>query len=468
MERPISRRALLGATVAAGLGVAVTGTVATLYNSGPPPAGPGGRTVSPKGAGYGPLVRDPAGRLALPQGFRYQVLAEEGVTRLESGEFSPSDPDGAAAFPAPDGNGVVLVSNHEIGNSEPHPVPLIEGFVYDPAGRGGTTTIEVAPDGSRVRQYVSLAGTYKNCAGGRTPWNTWLSCEETERVLEKPHGYIFEVDPHDQEANRDPRPIKALGRFPHEAVVVDPETFVMYETEDARRPNGGFYRFTPPADALPLGKGSLRRLADDAGTLEALRATTADGRHIRDLAEVTEIGTVLRTEWVEVPERDAERTSVRRQFGDDEVTRGRKLEGAWWADDGAYVVSSYARAKDGEATNHGGQVWYLDPREQTLTLYLRFAAVDDAGQANDAADGPDNITVSPYGGVLIAEDGRGRPHLLGATPGGEVFFLAQSEPEVKGSEFCGPVFSPDQRLLFTNLQGPGLTFTIQGPFAQGT
>ena len=469
MDRPISRRALLGATVAAGLGVAVTGTVATLYNgngNGTPPrtVGGSGRTASPQGGGYGPLVRDPEGRLSLPEGFRYEVLAEEGVTRLESGEVSPSDPDGAAAFASPDGNGTVLVSNHEVGNEEPHPVPLIEGFVYDPAGRGGTTTIEVAADGSRVRQYVSLAGTYKNCAGGRTPWDTWLTCEETEKVLEKPHGYVFEVDPFDQAANRDPRPIKALGRFPHEAVVVDPDTFVMYETEDARRPNGGLYRFTPPADVLPLGKGSLRQLADDAGTLEALRASTTDGTHVPDLSQITEIGTVLRAEWVEVRDRDARDTSVRRQFDDDEVTRGRKLEGMWWGDDGAYVVSSFAREKDGEAATHDGQVWFLDPREQTLTLHLRFAATDDPSDP----DGPDNITVSPYGGVLIAEDGKGAPHLLGATPGGEVFFLAACEPEVKGDEFCGPVFSPDQRILFANLQGPGLTFAIQGPFSQTT
>ena len=467
MDRPISRRALLGATVAAGLGVAVTGTVATLYNgNGAPPrtVGGSGRTVSPQGGGYGPLVRDPEGRLSLPEGFRYEVLAEEGVTRLESGEFSPSDPDGAAAFASPAGNGTVVVSNHEVGNEEPHPVPPLEGFVYDPAGRGGTTTIEVAADGSRVRQYVSLAGTYKNCAGGRTPWDTWLSCEETEKILEKPHGYVFEVDPFDQEANRDPRPIKALGRFPHEAVVVDPDTFVMYETEDARRPNGGLYRFTPPVDVLPLGKGSLRRLADDAGTLEALRASTSDGTHVRDLSEITDIGTVLRAEWVEVPDRDATDKPVRRQFDDDEVTRGRKLEGMWWGDDGAYVVSSFAREEDGEATTHDGQVWFLDPREQTLTLHLRFAATDDP----DDPDGPDNITVSPYGGVLIAEDGKGHPHLLGATPGGEVFLLAESEPEVEGSEFCGPVFSPDQRMLFVSLQGPGLTFAIQGPFSQAT
>ncbi len=462
---------MLGATVATGLGVAVAGTVGALWNGG----GSGGGTTgaaatrapstSARTAGYGELLRDPAGRLMLPAGFRYEVLAEEGVTRLESGEPSPSDPDGAAVFPALQGSGSVMVSNHEIGSEEPHPVPHVEGLVYDPAARGGTTTIEVSPEGTVVRQYVSLAGTDKNCAGGRTPWNTWLSCEETEKVLDKPHGYVFEVDPYDLEANRDPRPIKALGRYPHEAVVVDPDTQVFYLTEDARRPNGGIYRWTPPQDALPLGKGSLRELADDAGSLQAIRVTTSDGQHVRDLSEAVAIGTVYDVDWVDVPDRDAVDQSVRRQFRDDEVTRGRKLEGAWWGEGGAYIVSSFARAEDGEATTHDGQVWFLDPAAGTLTLYLQFAATE--GDPDDP-DGPDNITVSPYGGVMIAEDGEGSPHLLGATPGGKVFYFAKTGSEVEGGEFCGPVFSEDGRTLFLNLQGPGLTFAVRGPFTEQT
>src|SRR5688572_132671 len=156
-----------------------------------------GGGTAPRAAGYGPLVPDPAGRLSLPEGFRYRMVAEQGVTRLESGEPSPSDPDGAAAFEHPSGSGTILVCNHEIGGDEPFPVPHVEGFVYDRAASGGTTTIEVDADGHPLRQYVSLAGTTTNCAGGRTPWGTWLSCEETEIVLDEPHGYVFEVDPYD-------------------------------------------------------------------------------------------------------------------------------------------------------------------------------------------------------------------------------------------------------------------------------
>jgi secreted PhoX family phosphatase len=472
VSHPVSRRALLGATVAAGVGVAVTGTVAALFNGNGngrgtgTGTGTGHGTGSPPGgvtgqmSGYGPLLPDPDGRLALPRDFRYRVLAQEGITVLESGEPSPSDPDGAAAFASPDG-GIVLVCNHEIGDEGPHPVPHVDGLVYDPAARGGTTTIEIGPDGSPVRQYVSLAGTYDNCAGGRTPWETWLTCEETEKVLDRPHGYVFEVDPFDQRANLDPQPIKALGRFAHEAVVVDPEDHVLYMTEDAAKPNGLIYRYTPPPEALPLGKGSLRRLPRDAGSLGALRASTPAGQHVPDLSVATEIGTTYTVDWVEVPDRDAARRSVRRQFGDDEVTRARKLEGMWWGDGGAYIVSSFARASDGAATAHDGQVWFLDPRAGSLTLHLRFAPTDTPDLA---PNGPDNITVSPYGGVVIAEDGKGRPHLLGATLAGTVFLLAQSEAEVDEAEFCGPVFSADERTLFVNLQGPGLTFAIEGPF----
>ncbi|MFD2091521.1 alkaline phosphatase PhoX [Blastococcus deserti] len=443
----VSRRKFLGG-VAAGAGIVLVGGCRAVF----------GAEAS---AGVGPLLTSD-GLLDLPQGFRYRVLAEQGVTLLESGHVAPSDPDGAAAFPRRDGPGTVLVLNHEVGGNERYRVPHVGGLVYDPAAGGGTTTLVVDPDGTVVRHYVSLAGTEDNCAGGRTPWETWLSCEETENARDRRHGYVFEVDPFDEAANRDPKPIKALGRFAHEAVVVDPAEDVLYLTEDADEPHGCLYRWTAPADVRPLGRGSLRRLADDAGTLEALRASTDDGRHVPDLSEATDVGTTYRADWVPVPDRDAEQLSVRRQFRNDQITRGRKLEGMWWADDGAYVVSSYARTRDGSVHPHDGQVWYLDPRAGTLTLQLRFGVADET---DVEPDGPDNITVSPHGGVIIAEDGRGAVHLLGATVTGETFFLARRNvAEDADEEFCGPVFSADGQSLFANLQGPGYTFMIRGPF----
>jgi uncharacterized protein len=454
-RRRVSRRVFLGATAATGLGVALAGNRGALFGS---------ESSGAPAVGYGSLVKDPDGVLSLPKGFSYRILAQEGETRLDSGEVAPSDPDGAAAFPRPAGSGAILLCNHEIGGDEAYPVPHVGGLVYDRRANGGVTTIEVDDEGNRVAHYVSLAGTHTNCAGGRTPWDTWLSCEETEEILDEPHGYVFEVDPYDMGANRDPRPIKALGRFQHEAVVVDPEEHVLYLTEDAGGPNGLLYRYLPPDEARPLGRGSLRRLADDAGTLEALRASTEDGAHVPDLSAATEVGTTYRADWIEVPDRDAGSESVRRQFDDGEVTRGRKLEGMWWGDDGAYVVSSYARPDDdGSAQRHDGQVWFLDPRAGTLTLEILFAATENQ---DDDPDGPDNITVSPYGGVIIAENGEGQVYLLGATPGGEIYFLARSEDEDDDEEFCGPVFAPDRSMLFANLQGPGYVFAIRGPFVE--
>jgi secreted PhoX family phosphatase len=435
---------------AATLGIALAGDLTGVL---------GGRAMANgRAVGYGPLVTDPNGLLSLPEGFSYEVIAKSGETTLESGERTPSDPDGTAAF-ASRGGGTVLVNNHENSGGEPYPVPRIAGFVYDDTATGGTTNIVVDKNGNRVREYVSLAGTSTNCAGGRTPWDTWLTCEETEEIRAKRHGYVFEVDPFDQDANRDPKPIKALGRFSHESVAVDPRTGVIYETEDASNPNGLLYRWTPPKSALPLGKGSLRELADDAGTLDAMQAYRRSGAFVPDLSSTTQVGTTYRVEWVPVPDRDATTTSTRKQFA--EITRSRKLEGMWWGDNGAYFVASFARFSDGSEAQHDGQVWFYDPKRQTVELKLYF--VYTPGDQDSDPDGPDNITVSPFGGVILAEDGEGKQHLVGSTDSGDVFFFARNElPD--NNEFTGPTFSHDRKILFANIQTPGHVFSIQGPF----
>ena len=456
----LSRRSLFARSAASSASIALAGTVDGLF--GTTAAGASGRG-KPGTAGYGPLVRDPNGILSLPNGFSYKVIAKSGETRLDSGQPTPDDPDGMACFVRDGGNGSVLVLNHEIGGSEDNGVPPLPGLTYDPKARGGTTTIEVDKDGNRLREYVSIAGTHNNCAGGRTPWHTWLTCEETESSPSGStmrHGYVFEVDPYDMQANQDPEPIKALGRYAHESCVVDPETGVIYLTEDAGNPNGLLYRWTPPESALPLGKGSLRDLADEAGTLEAMTAF-AGGRHVPDLSVAKEPGTTYRIEWVNVPDRDATTTSVRKQFTNSQITRSRKLEGMWWGHGGAYFVASFARTSDGSAAQHDGQVWFIDPLEGTIELKLWFAYTPD-DQDTDP-DGPDNITVSPYGGVILAEDGDGRSHLVGSSDSGDVFFFARNE--LPGdSEFTGPTFSNDKETLFASVQSPGHVFAITGPF----
>ncbi|MEU6124423.1 alkaline phosphatase PhoX [Streptomyces sp. NPDC047123] len=424
------------------------------------------------GPGYGPLLPDPEGLLALPAGFSYRVLTHSGRTTLESGEPTPSHHDGTAAFRGPRGT-TLLVNNHELAGPRskwPHPVPLTEGLVYDPAAAGGCTVVEVRPDG-RVAEWVGIAGTTTNCAGGSTPWGTWLTCEETEdragqNGMTKDHGYVFEVDPLDARANRAPKPVKALGRYAHEAVVVDPKRGHLYLTEDASGPNGLFYRWTPP-HGFRHGRGRLRTLADDAGVLKAPTCFDSGGRFVDDLSRATRIGTVYGVDWVEVPDRDARSVPVRKQFADGDVTRARKLEGMWWGDGGAYLVSSFARTES--PLQHDGQVWFYHPGRRTLTLKVLLGVNPDPG-TDGAFDGPDNITVSPYGGLVVAEDGDGVQHLFGATESGRTYPIARNElnagtPEKpEYSEFTGVTFSPDGRTLYANIQTPGIMLAITGPW----
>ena len=459
MSEGLSRRGFLQGTVAAGAGVVLLGAGEVLLTA--PNA-----AAAPAGAGYGPLVADPAGRLALPEGFSYKVVTEAGKTLLESGEPTPSNHDGTGAFKGK-GGATVLVNNHELGDpftETPLPVPHIDGFTYDPGSAGGCTVVETDPDGNRVREWVGVAGTSTNCAGGITPWDTWLTCEETEDLAgtggaTKDHGYVFEVDPFDQEANRDPQPIKALGRFAHEAAVVDPGSGDIYLTEDAGGPNGLLYKWTAP-EGFKKNKGGLRELGPTDGDFGAMVCTDGGGAVVDDLSLATEIGTSYTVKWVPVPDRDARTTPTRKQLKDGEVTRGHKLEGIWWGDGGAYVVTSFAREES--PVPHDGQVWFYEPKKSTLTLRVRFGVNPDPDK-DGAFDGPDNISVSPWGGLIVAEDGEGVQHLFGVTQGGEPFPMARNDMS-GGSEFTGPVYSPDKKVLFANIQTPGLMFAITGPW----
>ena len=452
------------------LGIAVTGSVSALFagcGTGSTSTAPSPATRAapraPAAGGYGPLVADPAGLLDLPAGFRYTVLSREGEP-LRSGEGPvPARCDGMAAFAAP-GGGLALVRNHENRPDTSHGVPRTAGLVYDPAAFGGCTALRL--DGSlAVRtEQVAIAGTAINCAGGPTPWSTWLTCEESEdragtKGYERDHGFVFEVDPFDMARNRDPRPITAMGRFQHEAVAVDPGTGIVYETEDAfDSPFGLFYRYLP--NQPRGGAGSL--LA--GGRLEALRVPD-----VRDLSVVQEPGTVLTgLEWVPVPDPLAAGTPIRLQdIGPRGITHAQKLEGCYWGDDSAYFVASFAKRAEGSAADHFGQVWRYDPAANALVLETRFGPGSDIELPGES---PDNIALSPHGGLMVCEDGSGGQHVYGVDRTGGVYAMARNrqvivdDGEESFGEFAGVTFSPDGSTLFVNVYEPGTTFAITGPW----
>ncbi|KOG54255.1 Tat pathway signal sequence domain protein [Streptomyces griseoflavus] len=449
-----TRRQVLARTGAVGVSIAFAGSVTELFTG----------TAAAHGAGrhgYGPLVPDPAGLLDLPKGFRYRVLSREGAP-LPSGEGRiPGNHDGMAAFPGRHGR-VHLVRNHENRRKSRVPVPAVDGLTYDPAGEGGCTALELDRHQRVLSERVAIAGTSTNCAGGPTPWHTWLTCEETELRAgqdgyTKDHGFVFEVDPYD------PRrtgavPLTALGRFQHEAVAIDPRNGTVYETEDAfDKPFGLFYRFRP---ARPLGgRGSLRA----GGRLQALRVPD-----VNDLSAVQETGTRFdHVEWVDVPDPLARQTPVRFQdFGPRGITHAQKLEGCYSGGSCVYFVSSFARSADGSAADHYGQVWRYDPDARRLTLVVVFGPDTDVQLPGES---PDNICLAPGGGLMVCEDGDGAQYVFGLTRRGTVYPVARGRQNIgtpqkpEWGEFAGVTFSPDQRTMYVNCYTPGTTFAVTGP-----
>ncbi|MEU7081652.1 alkaline phosphatase PhoX [Streptomyces sp. NPDC046409] len=452
-RRLATRRQVLAGSAATAASVAFTGAFTELFSG----------TADARGhSGYGPLVPDPDGLLDLPKGFRYRVLSREGDP-LRSGEgLVPSNHDGMAAFAGSHGR-VHLVRNHENRVTGRIAVPTVEGLTYDPMGKGGCTALELDGRGHVRGERVAIAGTAVNCAGGPTPWNTWLTCEETEdkagtNGYTKDHGFVFEVD------GADPRrtgavPLTAMGRFQHEAVAIDPRNGIVYETEDAfEKPFGLFYRFLPER---PLGgRGSLRA----GGALEAMRVPG-----VPDLSVIQETGATFdRIEWVPVPDPQAARTPIRHQdFGPKGITHAQKLEGCYWGGSSVYFVSSFAHSAEGSAADHFGQVWRYEPKRRRLTLVIVFGPHTDVQLPGES---PDNICLAAGGGLMVCEDGGGAQHVLGVTRRGEVYAMARgaqnigTDEEPEWGEFAGVTFSPDGATMFVNCYTPGTTFAVTGPW----
>ena len=455
-----------------------------------------------------PVADDATGLelLRLPEGFRYTSLGWAGDA-MNDGAVTPDRHDGMAVVDVDPATGALtLMRNHERGPIPAGgPAPRLGGPgtpVYDDLaipgaidGIGGGTTAITVRDGELVDARGTLAGTIVNCAGGATPWGSWLSCEEA--VLSDPdgafaarfgrpalsHGYVFEV-PAPRLGTASARPIVGMGRMKHEAVAVDPQDGTVYLTED-NGPHSGFYRYRPTDRSGRIGSLAA------GGALEMLKVTGRDGADLRAPLQ----GEQFRVEWVPIAEPDADPESlveaapglpILRGVGrSGPYLQGEALGGARFArGEGCFEHAGVVYMVDTAGGAAGkGVVWAYEPASGTLTAL-------SVSPGQETANHPDNITVSPRGGILTCEDGGSFTNaegdfvgarLLAICPRGNVTTFAENNTRIdaplrdrpsiepgdyRAGEFTGACFSPKGTTLFVNLQNPGITVAITGPFGR--
>ena len=429
------RRQFLRATGTAFAALAASGCVRT------------GLASASAAAGYGPLVPDPAGLIDLPAGFSYRVISSLGEAMSDGGTV-PDAADGMGCFDLGGGK-LALVRNHEL--QVQHDGGGASGLAYDTVARsliplpGGTTTLVLDAGTLAVeRQFRSLAGTIRNCAGGITPWGSWLTCEEnTQKAggrINKVHGWVFEV-PASATGPVDPVPLKAMGRFNHEAACVDPATGAVYQTED--RDDSLLYRFLPRERGNLAAGGRLQALAIDG---------VPDTRNWDAATFAPHSWQAVR--WIDLDNVEAPEDDLRKRGAAAGATLFARGEGMWMGEGELY----FACTSGGAAKL--GQIFRLRPQSSGADRLQLFFESTDIAQFNYG----DNLTVAPNGHLIVCEDAYSDTvanRLIGLTPAGDPYPLALLRAQ---TELAGACFSPDGKWLFVNAYSPTRTLAITGPW----
>ncbi len=424
-----------------------------------------GRNSTPKNSipAYGPLIEDPNDLLNLPEGFSYKVISQLG-DKMSDGWVVPDRADGMGCSPL-EGSKVALIRNHELkkkhvsegafGEEIPKGLSVYDTHTNGRILPGGTSTIIYdMVTGERVNEFLSLVGTIRNCSGGVTPWGSWLTCEEDVTNAgdnaHKDHGYVFEV-PATQTGLVEPVPLKAMGRFNHEAAAVDPRTGIVYLTED--RDDSLFYRF------IPNVKGKLA----EGGKLQALMLQKGKGLETHNWREENmKLGAWEATEWVDLDDVESPKDDLRhrgRKQGAAIFARG---EGIHWGENELYFCcTSGGKAELGQVmcykpSVHEGQ----DGEASSPGMLQLFVESTSKSEFNFG----DNLTVAPNGHLIVCEDQYSLivdNYLRGVTPDGKLYNFAQLQTN---TELAGACFSPDGSTLFVNVYSPAKTLAITGPW----
>lgn len=441
-----------------------------------PALAPAARADSLAGdSAFPPLRPDPDEILDLPAGFSYTIVSRAG-TRMSDGFQVPPAHDGMGAFAGEDGR-VILICNHEMESGFPEysafgtdfaSLPeTIKAKVYDlgdevTPGAGGTTTTIYNPATREIeRQFLSLAGTEVNCAGGPTPWGSWLSCEESftgpgsgfpfgrKTIRNEQHGFVFEV-PANATGLVEAVPLKSMGRFEHEAAAVHAASGAIYLSED--RHYSCFYRF------LPETPGELV----NGGTLQALAITGHPSMRTHNWASSDiEIGRTMPVHWNTLRNVVPEENDLRLRAAVDGAASFARGEGLTISGDDAYLTCTIGGPRRrGQIFAYTASPYEGTPREKEApaTLTLIAEATDDS-----LLQHADNLTMAPWGDLVVCEDdSRGHCGLVGVRSDGQQYPIADNA--YSGSELAGVCFSPDGRTMFINIQYPGATLAITGPW----